>query len=263
LSDVAISDDILPADLGSVIQTQKRARAGDQLPARQPGWSQGPVGRLLRSVFQPLVIGSWSTLYTRPVVTWPENGARVSDPFIVAAAPHRHWLDTFIIYSALPRHLRRRLMIVTNRDFREYFAPSPDTALSTRLSIGIAYYALVPLIFSFAILPSFGTTRAGLYETGRLLENGYSPITFPKGFYFSEQDAQRHDLGVALLAIQTQSPILPAWLSGNDDLDLCPGRRRQVTVHFGEPVLTKSDTTIDQVVEEVERAFASLASRSM
>src|SRR5262249_9522540 len=128
-------------------------------------------------------------------------------PVIVAAAPHRHWLDSFVVCSALPGRLRRRLVAVTNYDFAARFAPTPADRWWTRLLVGLAYPVLVPLVFAFVVLTPHGRTRDGLLELGRLLDLGWSPLTFPKGLFFEGADAVRHDPGIALLALETQTPV--------------------------------------------------------
>jgi len=260
LQHVAVAEDATLADLGTLARMPEPARSRSRLPAREPGWSRGPIGSLVRAVTQPFLIGVWASLCARVVPTWPAKPLTISQPFILAAAPHRHWLDGFAVYAALPRHLRKRLMVVTNRDFHEYFAPSPGVPLSIRLLVGLVYHVLMPLVFRFTILPGFGTTRVGLYETGALLDRGYSLITFPKGFFFLPQDVQHHDPGVALMAIQTQLPILPVWFDGNHALRLRPRRNRpRIEVHFGEPIPVTPDMTPGEVIAKVEAAFARMA----
>ena len=131
--------------------------------------------------------------------------------------------------------------------------------------MGIAYYFLIPMVFRFTILPRYGTTRVGLYETGRLMERGYTPIMFPKGFFFFPEDALRHDPGAAIMALQTQAFILPVWIEGNDTSsfrDPRPKRKENrpgILVHFGKPIQTTLSLSAAELVDELEAAFKKLS----
>ena len=104
------------------IQEQKSSRVEKRLPTLEPGWSRTVIGDLLRSIAQPVVIRLWAALCVKPVGVFPENGMEIQKPLIITAAPHRHWLDPLAIYTTLPSHLRNKILIVTNRDFRTFFS---------------------------------------------------------------------------------------------------------------------------------------------
>jgi long-chain acyl-CoA synthetase len=247
------------ADLAQIARAQHGSGSTSPLPVREPAWSGSPLGRLVRSVSQPLLINAWAAGCARVVADYPPGGFDSGQPLILAAAPHRHWLDAFAIYAALPRRVRRRLAVVTNRDFHERFSPGPHITPAERRLVGLGYYLLLPLVFNFAIVPNFGTTRAGLYDMARLLDQGRNLLTFPKGLFLGPEDARRHDPGVAVLALQTQLPILPIWLEGNDDFRLRPPRNpRPVTVRFGEPIDVAPGLTPGDVVDRLEAAFKRL-----
>ncbi|MDQ5822899.1 MAG: AMP-binding protein [Chloroflexota bacterium] len=262
---VSLTDSFVPpaatvADIRALVRNEGGSRAAGRLPSRQPAWSSSPLGSALRGMVRPIVVGYWASFCARLRTCCHANLAEVSRPLIVAAAPHRHWLDALAIYHALPPRFRRHMMTVTNEDFHDYFDPSPGTTLPARLAMGVAYYLAVPLLFSFTILTPSGTTRQGLQETGRLIDRGHIPVMFPKGILFYETDAERHDPGMALLAVQTQATVLPIWISGNDDLDWRPHRQRTgITVHFGRPITAGPGADPANVMQELEGAWAELA----
>jgi 1-acyl-sn-glycerol-3-phosphate acyltransferase len=102
--------------------------------------------------------------------------------------------------------------------------------------------------------------REGFWEICSSIDQGWSPIMFPKGLLFHQEDAQRHDPGLALIAIQTGLPIIPAWLDGNDELKLGLKRPRdRVAVRFGEPIVVSPVMTPAHVVRIVEERFSLLA----
>jgi long-chain acyl-CoA synthetase len=241
------------------IQSGTYNQASPRLPVRQPGWSEAFLGRLVRLVTQPLLIGLWSEFSTRIQVHWVNGQPSLNSPFIIAGAPHRHWLDGFILYRSLPWNLRHRAVTVTNRNFHEYFEPTPDIPPRLRRTIGLVYYLLWPLVFDFIIVPNYGLTREGLFELGRAIDKGKIPITFPKGLS-NPNDPTRHEPGVATLALQTERQILPAWIEGNQNLRVKPSRTAsKVNLYLGEPIQPRPSLSVEKLVEQVEAAFDQLA----
>jgi long-chain acyl-CoA synthetase len=251
--DATVTPATTVADLRLALERPPR-RSG--LPTRQPRWAGALPGRCVRAATRPLLVGGWSQLSARVSTVRPASWP--GRPVIVAAAPHRHWLDAFAVQAALPP--RVRTITATNRDFRERFDPAPGAPRGERLAVGLAYHLLWPLAFEFAIVPNYGSTREGLHELGRALDRGLSPIAFPKGLAPPGAPNPRHEPGMAVLAVQSETPVVPAWLEGNDGLSVVPrGRRAHVRVRFGEPIAVRSTTSPEDVVERVERAYAELA----
>ena len=216
--------------------SQPQARS-TRLPSRQPAWASSPLGQAARQVGRPLAVGYWSHFCASISATWECDPRNFPAHFLLAAAPHRHWLDAFAICSVLPHQLARRLLIITNRDFHEFFDPSPESGRSERLTVGLAYYAGMPLTFPFTIVPHQGSTREGLFETARLIDRGLCPLSFPKGFAFEEEFSDRHDPGAALLASECSLPIIPVWITGNGGLHMRPVRdRKLLRLAFGTPI---------------------------
>jgi 1-acyl-sn-glycerol-3-phosphate acyltransferase len=192
---------------------------------------------------------------------WHADPAAVPRPFLLVASPHKHWLDSFALFLALPRRLRRCLLVVTNRDFAPLFAPVAGTAWRDRLYLAAAYYLALPSLFGFTLLPPFGRTREGLLETARLLDRGWSAITFPRGLlYWGMPDPDRHDPGIARLAAETGLPLLPAVLHGNVRLRWSLRRPRQrIVIHFGAPIWPTAASRPEDLMAAVDAAFAALA----
>jgi long-chain acyl-CoA synthetase len=224
------------------------------LPTAQPRWSPTVPGRGLRLATRPVLVGSWAHLAARVTA---ERPAALPTPCVLAAAPHRHWLDALAVQAALPAGTRT--ITVTNRDFAEWFAPSPAVTRTTRWTVGLAYHMLWPLLFEFAIVPPFGSTREGLDELGRALDRGLTAISFPKGLAGPDRPNPVHGTGVALLAVQSATPVVPVWIDGNDELAVLPRRPRpRLTVRFGDVVEVDGRTEPDDIVARVEAAYAAL-----
>ena len=238
---------------------ESRPRGGrPRLPARQPAWSGALPGRALRAAARPLLVGGWS----HATVSVRRDGPRAwpARPFVLAVAPHRHWLDAFAVQAVLPRGTRT--ITATDRTFSEWFDPGPEVPRRARVAVGLAYHLLWPLVFEFAVVPRFGSTREGLRELGRALDRGLSPIAFPKGLAPPGEPNPRHDAGVAALAVETETPVVPVWLEGNDELHALPRRSRpHVTVRVGEAIDVAPGLDPGELVERVESAYAALAAR--
>jgi len=173
-------------------------------------------------------------------------------------------LDAFAVASVLPERLARRVLVVTNRDFSEFFDPGPETSLGERLKVGLGHYFGLPLTYPFTIVPQYGATREGLLETMRWVDKGYCPLVFPKGILFGEIDQNRHDLGPAVLAIEAGLPIVPVWIFGNDNLSFRPKRSGPpVRVLFAPPVSTSPDNEPAEIRDRVEAAWRALAAREV
>jgi long-chain acyl-CoA synthetase len=228
------------------------------LPVKQPAWSQGLPGRLVRKATQPLLIGLWATFSAKVDVRWMNHPLPLEPPFIIAGAPHRNWLDGFALYFAIPRKIRSRIVTVTNRDFSEFFDPKIAPPRGERLSIGLAYYLLWPLVFNFVIVPNFGSTRLGMFEFGQFIDKEAIAMTFPKELVDPE-NPERHAPGVATIAVQSQTAILPAWIEGNESLTVRPRRSPpQVRVFLGEPIKPKPSMPVEELVQSLESAFHTL-----
>ncbi len=234
-------------------------RPASRLPGGQPGYALYPPVRWLRRIVRALATLVWRQLGYRAVGRWHGRRPAPEEPFLVVAEPHRHWLDSLVIYQALPRELRRRLMVVTNRDFREVFEPDAGTPWSHRLYMAGAYYLVLPLLFCFSILCPNGRVREGLLDSARLIGKGYRPLTFPKGLvYYGRPEPIRHDPGLAWLALETGVPLLPVFLEGNFELGW---KRRQtprhMTVHFGDLIEPVPGDRPEDLIARVEAAWSA------
>jgi 1-acyl-sn-glycerol-3-phosphate acyltransferase len=210
---------------------------------------------------RPVVTGLWTAFCHRCAPVWRGSPHSLRPPFILAAAPHMHWLDAFAITAALPARLANRLLVVTNRDFSEFFDPPRGTSRKERFTVGAGYHFLLPFTYPFTIVPHFGSTREGLLETAKWIDKGYCPMVFPKGIHYGLVDPARHDPGMALLASECGVPVVPVWLSGNSDLGCRPRLQPGcVSVVFGQPISAGPSKSPANLIAELEASWLELAS---
>lgn len=231
-----------------------------RLPIRQPWWSATLVARPLRAAVRTATLGLWALFGHRVRAVGADLLDGTDGPLIFACAPHRHWQDGFAVYRALPRRFRRRLLVVTNRDFAPAFAPSVSTPWRERLAVAAAYWCVVPSLFPFTILAPWGRAREGLVETAGWIGRGWCPLTFPQGMrWYGRPDLMRQDPGAAWIAADTGTSLVPVALSGNDDLGWhAPGRRRAITVRFAKPIAPRPGKGPDELMAALDSVWATL-----
>ncbi len=234
-------------DLQELIGALKPEGAAREKLEKPGKWMEFAAVNFIRRLTRPLVIYPWVFLRTGVTVKGRENLRDLSAPFVIAATHHEHAIDVFIIYKALPVRLRRRLMFVSSRwVFREYLDPDEAVSRFRRLVVGAAFHVFAPALFPLIPIPHFGAAGKGISEICRLIDLGYCPIIFLEP-------------GVSLIAAQTQVPVLPVKLEGNEGIDFPPHRRRKaVRVHFGKPVQVQAGQNRFQIMETIQNALNNL-----
>lgn len=178
----------------------KRERGADARRRFQPTWL---------SAFQARRIRLWLTLVGKGIfrlqvdVAGLEN-VPAGEPLIVAAGPHRNWIDPFLILLALP---------ATPRVYFVAAADTPGNRWWKRLAIQIAG-GMAPVMTHGSL------NRDGL-ETGlAILADGNRLGIFPEGWGNNAAPFEVLPLkrGVAFLSEHSARRVLPVALSGTTDL---------------------------------------------
>jgi 1-acyl-sn-glycerol-3-phosphate acyltransferase len=141
------------------------------------------------------------------------------EPLIVAAAPHRNWIDPFLIVMALPSRPRIYFLGSGEGTFNRWWK---------RLIIG-AVGGVVPVSTIGQL------NREGLQTALAILAAGRSLGLMPEGW---DQEAQPPDQiapikrGVAFLAERSQRRVLPVGLAGTQEL----WRGKTLRLRVGAPL---------------------------
>ncbi len=248
------------ADLAAAVCRPTEAPAG-RLPQRQPDWARSLPLRVARAGTRRLLLGLWrARLDLR--ACGPGLDEPLPSPLLIAAAPHRHWLDALALAASLPRRVRGRLLFVTNHDFGPWFAPRPGTPRHERLASVVAYFLGLPLLCEFAILTPDARARAGLHEIAQALDRGLCPLIFPYGLLFGTPAPQAP--GLALVASACGRPILPVHVEADDGAWSLRPRlpRPRVRLHVGRPLAPMPGEPREALMARVDEALGALRTQA-
>jgi long-chain acyl-CoA synthetase len=174
----------------------------------------------------------------------PKNG-----PFLLCPN-HQSYIDAFVVLSALPWAIFRRLFFV---GASEYFE-SPMMSRFARAT------NIVPVDANNNLMRALQAGAAGL-RLGKIL------VLFPEGERSIDGELKPFRKGAAVLASQLNVPIVPVALTGLFELwprsrgfqwgALLPGRGKPVRVAFGAPIrVTPGDETA--TAAELRRSLEAL-----
>lgn len=223
---------------------------GSESPASPlQGWTYRAPGHMVRSLLQdgllfPLV------RYLSPItLRGREHLDGVTGPVIVAANHVSH-LDTPIVLMALPRPMRRRLVVAAAKD---YFYSG--RVKGTLVSLALATY---PFDRGKGSADSLAQTQA-------LLNAGWSLLIFPEGTRSPSGELGRVRTGVAVLASSCSVPVVPMFVHGlakvmpKGTAAPLPGG---VVIDIDEPIRPQPDEDVLALRDRIEHALTSLQQRS-
>jgi 1-acyl-sn-glycerol-3-phosphate acyltransferase len=167
--------------------------------------------------------------YSRPRVHGlehlPETGAWL------LVANHSSHADTAVLYAAVPRRMRGRLLAAAAQDY--FFT-------------GGLRQTMVRALFNGVPVERAGqSNRDPLRHVIRALREGYGVLLFPEGTRSVNGEIGRFRSGIGrLIALFPGVPVVPAYLEGTADMMPkgrfipVPGR---VTITFGAPLFLAAD----------------------
>ena len=168
-----------------------------------------PLYAIVRVLLVPL-LRLWFRMHVAGAEHIPRSGAAIVAP------NHKSFLDSFFLAVCTPRQLR--FMAKT-----ELIEPR--------------YGRLLVRLGAFPVRR--GQSDAEAIETARtILDQGGLLALFPEGTRIRDPDELGHPRrGAGRLALETGSPLVPAAITGTDNLFLGPfPKPRRVQVAFSEPI---------------------------
>jgi 1-acyl-sn-glycerol-3-phosphate acyltransferase len=200
---------------------------------------------LLAGIFRQVV-----AFYLRPQVKGAEN-LPLHGAFILAAN-HASHADTAVIYAAVPRALRRRLLAAAAQD---YFFEG-----------GLRQYLARALFNAIPVDRENAKRRDPLRHVVRALREGYGVLIYPEGTRSRDGRIGPFRSGIGRLAAQfPDAPVIPALLEGTSEV-MPKGRSvplpRRVRVTFGAPLRLEADraqkATWQAAADQVREAVVGL-----
>lgn len=166
----------------------------------------------------------------------PASGA------FMLAANHASHADTAVIFAALPRALRKRVVAAAAQDY--FF----DDGFRQFISRVLFNTIPVPRKISAAADP--------LRHVVRALREGYGVVLYPEGTRSRTGELGPFRSGIGRLAAEfPEVPIIPVWLEGTARVlpknGLPIPRPVKVRVHFGEPLKSERAWLADKTTWKV------------
>ena len=158
-------------------------------------------------------------VYNRLSITWTED---LPSRNVIVAANHTSNLDPVIMGAVFPRRLR---YLAKEELFRPFLFGSAIRALG-----------------SIPVKRSDNQSAASALRTFlKLLESGENVLIIPEGGRSTDGRMQPLEGGVALIALKSGAPIVPAFITGAFEA-MPPGRRwvkpGKLSITFGEAINT-------------------------
>ena len=226
-------------------------------------WAISLPMRLLRGALQRMLALPLFQHYIPLTVTGLEN-LNALEPPVIFAANHTSHLDTPAIFTALPRHWRRRLApAVRQEQFRAFFEPQ---RFSRKEVLWAAIqYGLSGVFFNTYPLPrEMAGVRRALKTTGDLISRGYCPLVFPEGERTPDGSMHKFQPGIGLMAVRLRVPVVPIFLDGLYEVysihDSWP-KPGPVRVSIGRPLEFPPHTDYAEAARQVEDAVRALSGR--
>jgi 1-acyl-sn-glycerol-3-phosphate acyltransferase len=180
--------------------------------------SRHPLARVVSFAFSTYV-----KVYVRPRVRGRENLPQEGG--FILAANHSSHADTAVLFAALPRTMRKRVVAGAAQDY--FFQGGPWQTVSRML------FNAIPISRDTS-----QRTRDPLRHVVRALREGYGVLMFPEGTRSTDGTVGPFRPGIGrLIAEFPGTPIVPVWIDGTNRV-LPKGksvpRPYKVGVFFGE-----------------------------
>jgi 1-acyl-sn-glycerol-3-phosphate acyltransferase len=227
------------------------ARSGLDFPT---AWARGRVASAVRSVLQGVVVVALVRTFAPSTRRGIAALRRLDGPFILASN-HQSHADTSVIVAALPRQVRKRLVV----------AAAADVFFSSRLRGGFAalVYNAIPIERNKVERRSAGLAR-------ELLSQGWGLLIYPEGHRSEDGRLLEFKGGAAYLADRSGAVIIPCYVENTRFIlprlfaKTSPrspahlGLRTPVTVTFGPGIVPIEGETTRRLGRRIEAAITHL-----
>jgi len=209
-------------------------------------WARRYPARFVRAVVLDNVTRPMVHAMATPTVVGPEILDLV-DPPIIFVANHASHVDTGILLSVLPPHLRHKTVVAAAAD---HFFDRRWKAHAWTLML-----AAIPI-------ERHKVNRRSVDLAAQLLGEGWNLVIYPEGGRTPDGWIQELTGGAAYLAGRTGLPVVPVHLDGTFRILPKGGdrlRRHPVRVTFGSPLSVADGESARRFGVRIEAALATLA----
>ena len=206
--------------------------------------------RILRAVFQPLILIPLAWLFT-PTVSRGLNWVKKAEKPVLFYSNHLSMADGPVIYAALPSFIRQKTAAAAATD-----------VLFEKQSVRWKLFRFL-LEYFYLILPFArdGQVKSSFEYVARALDRGYSVLGFPEGRISQDGSFQELKKGAALLAKEMSVPIIPVKLDGTRAVmarSIQFPKRAPISIIFGEPFRIEPNTPDQEALKEIESKMKNL-----
>jgi 1-acyl-sn-glycerol-3-phosphate acyltransferase len=202
--------------------------------------------RRMRAALQSTLMFPALSSFARLTVNGRDSLRDLDGPGVFVAN-HVSALDAVVMAEALPPRYRHRSVVVA----------AADSIFKRKWEARLAQVT----VDAFPI-PRGGGARPHLEYLKQLLSDKWSVIIFPEGRLTATGAIGAFRKGAAILAMDTETPIVPAYVDGM--YEVLPRFRRvprpgRVTVTFGRPMKPSPADDYDSFIGAVENVVRHLA----
>lgn len=225
------------------------SRLGLDFPTK---WGRGTPARFVRNLYWTYYIAPVVRRMSSLVVFGLEH-LEGGGPFIFVANHNSH-LDTPLLLTALPAHIRRRTVVAAAMD---NFFMTTSKAFRTVLT------------FNAIPIDRHKINRRSSQLALELVEDRWNLLLYPEGGRSADGNLQEFKSGAAYLAQRSASSVVPTYIHEAGYLrgpkyakaaiyTANTQRRHPVTVTFGEPLRAQESENIRHFGARIEDAVAQL-----
>ena len=235
-------------------------RAQHPAKFRYPRWPWSRPVRLLRVAFLNLIIRPLTRFLATPKVTAPPPAALPVSPMLIIAN-HVTAFDVPLVLYALPARIRNRVVVAMSGEMLEDWRHARNQPSWWQNLLAPLQYWLVTALFNVFPLPRSAGFRQSFAHAGRALDHGYNVLVFPEGQRSSDGALQPFRAGIGLLAIDSQTAVLPIGLKGIGAIKQQRSRwfrSGKIEVHVGLPITISSQLKAEEIAAALQNAVRAL-----
>ncbi len=238
------------------------ARTVSSSVLKYPRWPWSAPVRAARILFIEFIL--------RPLV------ATLANPRVVRTGPlplepsiyicnHVTAIDVALVLFALPPRIRRRMTVAMSAELLQAWRGSRDAAgvgAGPLRWLAPLQAQLVMALINVFPLPAGAGLRQSFAHAGKALDRGYNVLVFPEGRRTRTGEMQPFQIGISLLAEESQTAVVPMALIGL----WRAAQQRQfqpqtLAVAIGNPLRKESEESHAQFAARLEAAVKHLIFR--